>query len=396
MSQGMNDSVAGLAQLLEMINAGRQQMMGGLDQVHKIPADRTGFGTHGAGGLNSWYLNNPAFRPGESDAAGYARLQDQTRMGQMQRRNEQAAIQNEFLRLKGQEFDMRRAEAGKRGQAWTPQGLMPGAVNVPGGVVSDRPAVNPGFVPSVDNASAAVTFPVPPMPTGAPSVGRRPPTSLAPSASQGGQAPTPQARPVQMTTAEAMQRLTPDPWVEYGAGQDLVKRFTGGLPMTPQNQMRPMPVQQSPLETMSALVGLHPGGTTPKGGLFEAPGQGTYWMPEGDRGYSAADSGTVNETPLQYSQRADAFSQQAGEARNESILRARMQAEVARLLGQRARTQAVAPNVALFDSTQPGFVQTAGMPQQNMQGVFPWMEPLLSGQLTYPGWEQDLYKLLNL
>lgn len=132
---------SGLAKLMEIVNQGNVQAIQA-QNAPRFTRDQSGFGQRGAGGLAGWYKNNPDFRPGENDAVGYQRIQDRTALEQQGARNAQAQAYNEFLRLKGQEFDMRRAEAGKRGQAWTPGGLVPNAANVPGGVVSSQPAVN--------------------------------------------------------------------------------------------------------------------------------------------------------------------------------------------------------------------------------------------------------------
>lgn len=132
---------SGLAQLMEIVNQGNVQAIQA-QNAPRFTRDQSGFGQRGAGGLAGWYQNNPDFRPGESDAVGYQRIKDRVALEQQGARNAQAQAYNEFLKLKGQEFDMRRAEAGKRGQAWTPGGLVPKAANVPGGVVPGQPAVN--------------------------------------------------------------------------------------------------------------------------------------------------------------------------------------------------------------------------------------------------------------
>ena len=113
------DMMAGLRSLLEQIGLNQQA------SIRESNAPRFTREAQGPRGLDAWYQNNPDFRQGEADSVGYKRIADRTKMEQTQRDTAQSDAYNAFMQSKQQGCDIRRSEAGKRGQKWTPQGLMP-------------------------------------------------------------------------------------------------------------------------------------------------------------------------------------------------------------------------------------------------------------------------------
>lgn len=381
---------SGLARLMEIVNQGNVQAIQA-QNAPRFTRDQSGFGQRGAGGLAGWYKNNPDFRPGENDAVGYQRIQDRTALEQQGARNAQAQAYNEFLKLKGQEFDMRRAEAGKRGQAWTPGGLVPNAANVPGGVKSRQPAVNPqGATPQQQtpfNPAAAAGNLIANM------------TGIAPNAIQQGMQQIGQpkqsaAQPPQMPVKSPMPTQSPfgqaSPPQSGGLNyRQQIEATRFGPPA--QSQARPtyydmLQAQRNPGAQMGIDVWPI---AADQNSQFTTPPVFAPDDPDFNPQFNyAMQSGTANESPEQYAERANRFSRNAEQERNASIERARSQSMFQQLYAQLVRQRQMTPFVAPQDTPMPlaAFMQMQGptglMAGTNGVGVMPQEQGLWEALLA--------------